>query len=212
MFSTAVAVVSVLALVLPGFVIADLQRQERASVADESDWALVLRALSYSLLLHLAFSPWTKSLVLKLQDGDWPSHIGALIAYGLVVLVVAPVAIGLFLNGLLLRAERSGKLRWWHYALGGRDARQAWDFMFQRLDRGLWLVVKLKAAHAVAGKLGRGSWVSQSPATDGHDLWLEEIWTVDEFGRPGAMIEPRQGMWVARSDLEAVFVIDPPTA
>jgi hypothetical protein len=99
MFSTAVAVVSVLALVLPGFVIADLQRQERASVADESDWALVLRALSYSLLLHLAFSPWTKSLVLKLQDGDWPSHIGALIAYGLVVLAVAPVAIGLFLNG-----------------------------------------------------------------------------------------------------------------
>jgi hypothetical protein len=51
--------------------------------------------------------------------------------YGAVVLVLAPVAIGLALNELLLRAERSGEnLRWWHYALGGRDARHSWDFIF----------------------------------------------------------------------------------
>jgi hypothetical protein len=212
MFSTVVAVASVLMLVLPGFVITDLQRQDRASIADESDWELVLRALSFSLLLHLAASPWTRTLVLDLQGGDWDQHVGELVVYGVVVLVVAPVLIGLALNRLLRTAERSGKLRWWHYALGGRDARQAWDFVFQRLDRGGWLVVKLKTARAIAGKLGRGSWASQSPAPGGHDLWLEEIWTVDDYGRPSTMIEPRQGMWIARDDIETLFVIDPPGA
>jgi hypothetical protein len=210
-FSTLVAVISILALVLPGFVIADLQRRKRASVAADSDWELVLRALSYSLILHLIVSPWTRSLVLKVQDGDWQDHLGALFLYGAVVLVVAPVTIGLGLNELLLRAERSGKnLRWWHYALGGRDARQSWDFVFQRIEHGRWIVVKLKSARAIAGKLGRGSWVSQSPAPGGHDLWLQEIWSVDDFGQPAAMIRPRQGMWVAREQIEALFVIEPP--
>jgi Family of unknown function (DUF6338) len=169
-FTTLVAVVSVLVLVLPGFVIVDLQRRKRASVA-ASD-----------------------------------------LAYGVVVLAVAPVVLGLALNELLLHGERSGRLRWWHYALGGRDARQAWDYLFQRLDTGRWVVIKLKTARAIAGKLGNGSWVSQTPAPDGHDLWLQEIWTVDDAGRPAVMVEPQQGMWIARDDIEALFVIDPPAA
>lgn len=211
MFTTLVAVISILVLVLPGFVIADLQRRRRASVAADSDWELVLRALSYSLILHLTVSPWTRCLVLKIEDGDWQDHLGALVVYGAVVLVLAPVGIGLGLNEILLRAERSGKnLRWWHYALGGRDARQSWDYIFQRIERGRWIVVKLKSGRAIAGKLGKGSWASQSPAPGGHDLWLQEIWSVDDFGRPGSMIEPRQGMWVAREDIETLFVIDPP--
>jgi hypothetical protein len=210
-FSTLVAVISILALVLPGFVIADLQRRKRATVAADSDWELVLRALSYSLILHLIVSPWTRSLVLKLHDGNWQAHLDALVLYGTVVLVAAPVAIGLGLNELLLRAERSGRnLRWWHYALGARDARESWDFIFQRIEQGRWIVVKLKSARAIAGKLGRGSWVSQSPAPGGHDLWLQEIWSVNDFGQPAAMIQPRQGMWVAREQIDALFVIEPP--
>jgi Family of unknown function (DUF6338) len=212
MFTTVVAVISVLVLVLPGFVVADLQRRKRASVAAASDWELVLRALFYSLILHLAVSPWTRCVVLKIEEGDWYDHLNALIVYGVVVLVLAPAAAGLALNAVLLQAEQSGPLRWWHYALGGRDARQAWDFIFQRLDTGRWLVVKMKSGPTIAGKLGTDSWVSQSPAQSGHDLWLEEIWTVDDYGRPGNMVEPRQGMWVARDDIDALFVIDPPGA
>jgi hypothetical protein len=210
MFGTVVAVISVLVLVLPGFVIADLQRRKRASVAADSDWELVLRALFYSLILHLAVSPWTRSVVMKIEDGDWENHVNSLIAYGLVVLVVLPAAVGLALNELLVRAEQAGQLRWWHYALGGRDARHAWDYIFQRVETGAWIVLKLKSGGAIAGKLGKHSWASQSPAPDGHDLWLEEIWTVDDVGRPAEAVEPRQGMWVGRDDIDALFVIDPP--
>lgn len=149
--------------------------------------------------------------MLKVEDGQWDEHINALVPYAAVVLVIVPVSIGLALNELLLRAERSGgRLRWWHYALGGRDARQGWDFMFQRLEHGRWIVVKLESGRAIAGKLGERSWASQSPAHGGHDLWLQEIWSVDDYGQPRTMIEPRQGMWISRARIETLFVIDPP--
>ena len=209
MFSTAVAVVSILVLVLPGFVIADLQRRKRASVTAGSDWDLVLRALSYSLILHLAVAPWTRSVVLRLQEGAWADHLTALMAYGAVVLVIAPALIGLALSELLLRAERSGELKWWHYALGGRD--ELGTSFLQRLEEeGRWIVVKLKDGPAIGGKLGRGSWASQSPASGGHDIWIQEIWTLDSAGRPALQIEPRQGMWAARDEIESLFVIEPP--
>lgn len=211
MFSTLVAVISVLVLVLPGFVITDLQRRQRASSAASSDWDLILRALSYSLILHLAVSPWTRDLVVKVEGGNWEDHLGALLLYGAVVLALAPVLLGLLLNALLLRAERSGgQLKWWHYALGGRDARHSWDFIFQRITEGRWIVVQLKSGKTVAGQLGKGSWVSQSPAPGGHDLWLQEIWTVNDFGVPAVRVEPRQGMWMAREDVETLFVLEPP--
>ena len=79
MFTTLVAVISVLAFVLPGFVIADLQRRKRATVAAGSDWEVVLRALSYSLILHLIVSPWTRCLVLKIDEGDWHNHLESLV-------------------------------------------------------------------------------------------------------------------------------------
>lgn len=214
MFGTLVAVVSVLMLVLPGFIIVDLQRSGRASAATDSDWELILRALAYSLILHIAVSWWTLDLALKVQDGDWENHVCAIAVYSAVVIGVIPVMVGMGLNQVFVRAERKGQLRWWHYALGGRDARSSWDYMLQRLKRGTWLVVKLKGddGPVVAGMYGIDSWASQAPARDGSDLWLQEIWSVNEDGKPVAMIEPRQGMWVSRADVLSLFVIEPPVA
>lgn len=172
----------------------------------------MLRALSYSLILQLVVSPWTRSLVLKLEEGAWENHLSAIVTYGAVVLVIVPITLGLALNGLLLGVERSGRnLRWWHYALGARDARESWDYVFQRIREGHWIILKVKDGPAIAGELGQGSWASQSPAQGGHDLWLQEIWTVDDFGVPEARIEPAQGMWIARSEIQALFVLNPPS-
>lgn len=202
-------------LVLPGFIIVDLQRSGRASAATDSDWELILRALAYSLILHIAVSWWTRDLALKVQDGDWANHVCAIGFYSAVVIGVIPVTVGMGLSLLLRRAERKGPLRWWHYALGGRDARSAWDYIYQRLTRGTWLVVKLKGdddGAVIAGMYGTDSWASQFPAKDGNDLWIQEIWSVGDDGKPAAMIEPRQGMWISRADILSLFVIDPPVA
>lgn len=213
MFGTVVAVVSLLMLVLPGFIIVDLQRGRRASTAADSDWELILRALAYSLILHIAIIWWTSDLALKLQDGDWENHISAIAVYGAVAIVLIPVIVGMALNQLLLWSERQGPLKWWHYMLGGRDARSGWDYAFQRRKEGTWLLIHLKEDdRPIAGRYGRDSWAPQSPARRDNDLWLQEVWSVGDDGRPDSMIEPRQGMWISQSDIRMVFVIDLPLA
>ena len=58
---TITGLVIAVAMVLPGFVIAELSVVGRAK-AQSSDLELVLRALFYALLLHLVASPWTASV------------------------------------------------------------------------------------------------------------------------------------------------------
>lgn len=51
-FSSVIAVVAAVALVLPGFIVADRAETNRASRGKRTDWELVLRALSYALVLQ----------------------------------------------------------------------------------------------------------------------------------------------------------------
>lgn len=59
--TTLIAVLSLLVLVLPGFIVAELASSRRASRGGRTDWELILRALWYALVLHLvaAASGWT---------------------------------------------------------------------------------------------------------------------------------------------------------
>jgi hypothetical protein len=71
-FSTLVAVIFAVGLVLPGFITADLAEAGRASRVRRSDWELVLRALVYALVLHTAvfLAGWTPQLLEDLGIGS----------------------------------------------------------------------------------------------------------------------------------------------
>jgi len=84
------------------------------------------------LLLHLAFGWWTAALVERVgRVAEWAGHVGALTLYAGVVLVGAPVALGVALNFALARIERlEGPPPLWAAALGAGQARDAYDFAF----------------------------------------------------------------------------------
>ena len=153
----------------------------------------------YALLIHLAWSWWTWRLVQDLSGAHWQRHLGELVTWTLVVLVASPVALGLPLNRLLRKAESGGSLSWWHYALGGCDARDAWELVFQRATTyGAWVLFHLKGDSRldppglVLGKYGKHSMAGQSPAE--HDLFLQEMWAIDQLGYPVTELHPRRGM------------------
>jgi Family of unknown function (DUF6338) len=209
--ATLVALTITVAAVLPGFVTVELTQRQRAVRAGEDAQSLVLRALFYALLIHLAWSWWTWSLAQSLEGTNWRRDLGALVSWALIVLVVSPIAVGLPLNRLLRRAESRGTLSWWQYSLGGRDARDAWDLAFQRAAvEGSWVLVHLKgdtseAPRLVLGEYGRGSAAGQSPAE--HDLFLHEIWSADEFGRPVAKLHPSRSMWVCKDRIAELYFL-----
>lgn len=152
---------------------------------------LVLRGLVYAVLIQglAALSGWLPWLAHRVTERTFTSHFSALAIYALTVCVAAPTVVGLLLGTWLRDAEAAGALKWWHYALGGRDSRRAWDYAFSRQADGSWVRVVLTApagdgSTVILGKYGTRSWASQSPADP--DLFLQEAWPADVHGQVSA--------------------------
>jgi len=225
-FDTVAGIIVGISLVLPGFIIADLAEARRAQQPARSDWELVLRALIYALVLQslVLLTGWTTSLVdtaglLKhAKPGArplWESHVDAIALYVVVVILIAPTIVGLVLGWVLRTAERRGSLTWIHYALGGRDARDAWDYIFLRYGAGFVLIHRKPGADEdsqfLVGKFGRASWAPQTPAPS-RDIYFEEVWPANAHGQISDEFAVRRGVWFDSAQIDALFFMEPPGA
>lgn len=223
MFDTLVGIIVGLLLVLPGFIIADLAEARRAQRLARSDWELVLRALIYAVLLQsvVLLTGWTSDLINRIGlthhhpgiTTSWEHHKGAIALYVIVVILVAPTLIGMLLGWIMRRAEARGSLKWFHYALGGRDARDAWDYIFLRYGSG-FVVIHLKPGVEertpfLVGKFGPTSWAAQTPANS-RDVYFEEVWPCAADGTITEEFRSRRGVWLDASQIDSLFFIEPP--
>lgn len=219
MLTSAIAVLAGVALLVPGFLVAELATTGRAR-SRGSDLDLLLRALAYALIIHLVFLWWTVDLVREVGPVEgWVDEAGALGRYAAVVLVAVPVLAGTLLNVYLRAAERSrGPLPLWAAVFGGRDARDAFDYALCQLLDGGWVIVELKGrgpggdARYVGGTFGRESHAGLSPHL--HNLYLQEEWQVDppRSGAPPNLvgpIRPRRRLVIAAEEIATVHVITP---
>ena len=226
MFDTVAGIIVGVSLVLPGFIIADLAEARRAQRSSRSDWELVLRALIYALVLQsivllTGWTTWlidTAGLLKHAKPGTtpaWEHHVDAIALYVVVVIVIAPTIIGLALGWKLRRAESRGSLTWVHYALGGRDARDAWDYIFQRYGAGFILVHLKPGADErnpfLVGKFGPASWAAQTPTTL-RDVYFEEVWPAKADGQIREEFAVRRGVWLDSAQIDAMFFMEPPGA
>jgi hypothetical protein len=216
MLTTAVSILAAITLLLPGFVIAELSLA-RGARSSRSDLELALRALSYALIVHLAFSAWTAHLVEQVDSPDaWHRHVGALVLYGAIVLIAVPAVLGVLANVAIARVERrDGPPPLWAAALGAGEARDGYDFMWQRVrDQGTWVIVELighttDKPRLLGGLYGKGSAVGQTPAA--HDLYLQQLCFVHE--RPDGLRElvaatdPPRGVWIAAAQIARIEIV-----
>lgn len=214
MFDAVAQIAFTIALILPGFLVVQLSERRRPATPPGGDLELVLRGLVYALIIQsiAALTGWLPALVEDLDGAGWKTHLDAAAVYALAVCVVLPTAIGLVLGTLLSDAEAEGSLKSWHYALGGRDVRRAWDYTFSRHD-GAWIGVYLQepaqgAVPVMIGKYGTNSWASQSPADP--DLFLEEVWPADEGGQVAKDVFEKGAvgaMWIGGEQIARIEVL-----
>jgi len=106
MLNTSAAVLAAIALLMPGFIVAELS-VARSARGSRSDLELALRALAYTLVIHVAFGFWTADLIHRVgAPTRWADHVGAISLYALLVLIVVPAVLGTVLNSYLARVER----------------------------------------------------------------------------------------------------------
>ncbi len=179
---------------------------------------IVLRALAYAVLIQAAaaIAGWTPQLVEDLESGgEWRRHLDAVALFLVVSVIVVPTIAGLGLSRFLRAAEQRGQLTSFHYALGGRDARLAWDYIFQRYGAGFVLVtlkqgVETRTTYFVAA-FGRGSWATMTPA-EVRDVYFEQIWPADATGQVTGEFTIPRGMWLSVDQIDNLQFVDPPPA
>jgi Family of unknown function (DUF6338) len=213
--STFTELLIAVAFVLPGFIMADLAETKRARPR-RTEPELILRALTYTLLIQgaVALTGWTGQLIADTDSGErWDEHVTAIVLFVFVVVIVVPTLLGLGLNALLRRAERRGNLSPLDYALGGRDARQGWDYVFERFGGGFVFLTLKEGVEGrppfLVAKFGDYSWAPQQ-LSDVHDVYFEEIWIADASGQITGEFEERRGLWLCLDQIDMIQFIDPP--
>jgi hypothetical protein len=218
MLTTALSIFAAIALLMPGFVIAELSLA-RGARSSRSDLELALRALAYALVVHLAFAFWTVHLVHVVGPAKhWSYHWTAIALYAAVVLLLIPVILGLLLNRYLAQSELGeGPPSRMAAAFGAGEARDAFDYAFQRRrNTGAWVIVELVGhtpgqPRLVGGIFGRSSAIGQTPSP--HDIFLEALCTVieddDGVRRLAAQLDPPRGVYLPASQIARVDLLDP---
>jgi Family of unknown function (DUF6338) len=217
MLSTPVAILAAVALLMPGFIIVELALA-RSARGPRSDLELTLRALGYTLVVHLLALVWTAWLVRHIgSESNWPHHVGAIALYIVVVLLVVPILLGGVLNTFLAHVERqAGRPSRWAAALGAGASRDAFDYAFQRLaTNGAWVICELvghteQTPRIVGGIYGAKSAIGQTPSP--HDIYLEALCTVARDPHSGVWtldqrIQPDRGMYIAASQIARIDIL-----
>jgi Family of unknown function (DUF6338) len=216
MLTTAIAILAAIALLMPGFIIAELS-VARSARSSRSDLELALRALTYTLAVHLVFGFWTAHVVDEVGPVEnWPDHLFSLTAYVGVVLFLVPIALGVFLNRYLASAEaRDGPPSILAAGLGAGEARDGFDYAYQRWRKqGVYVIVELtghsqEAPRLVGGVYGERSAVGQTPSP--HDVYLQALCTVDEDENGvrslASKIEPERGVYLAAGQIARIDLV-----
>jgi hypothetical protein len=218
MLTTATAIFSAIGLLMPGFIIAELS-VARSARGSRSELELALRALSYTLVVHIVFAFWTVHLLAHVgSPHEWAKHWGAITLYGAVVLIVVPALVGTVLNRYLADVEgNDGPPSLFAAAFGAGEARDAFDFAYQRWRKhGGYVIIELighteQNPRLVGGIYGERSAVGQTPSP--HDVYLESLCTVrvDENGLRSleSAVSPAQGVYLAAAQIARIDLLPP---
>src|ERR1700761_6323747 len=189
---------------MPGFIVAELSLA-RSVRPPRNDLELMLRMLSYTLMLHLVFGLWTAHLVGSIgPPSHWHDHVMAVTSYVAVVLLGVPILAGMALNRYLAAVEagegQPNLLAAW---LGAGEPTDAFEHAYRRWRRnGVYVIVEW-VGHSrsnprlVGGMYGHTSAIGRVPSS--HDIFLESLYTVSEDDRGiraiASRVQPEVGVY-----------------
>jgi len=188
LFENAQTLAMFLFFFLPGFV--SLKVYDALTPSERRDFSKsVYEVIAYStlnnaLLYPLALWLWSRNPT-ALSFVTW--------AGGALVLVAFPVLWPFLWLGLLKTKLFS------RYFV--HPTQKPWDFVFGQ-RKPYWMIVHSKNLGRVAGLYGRRSFASSNPAPP--QIYLEELWELDETGQFLRPIEESEGILILEDEILAV--------
>ncbi len=183
------AVLLFAAFFLPGFV--SVRVYDLLVPGERRDFSSALLEVGAYSALNYALLFWPIAWALSAEPVA--SRLWTLYLLVMVVLIVAP-AIWPY---IYIKLAASGTLR----GMVRHPTLKAWDFVFAKRQPH-WVIVHLKDGRMIGGKFGSGSFASSSPAEE--QLYVEQLWKLDECGKFQAAVEDSEGIVVLRDEIAAV--------
>ncbi|MFO0795308.1 MAG: DUF6338 family protein [Candidatus Brocadiaceae bacterium] len=79
--------------------------------------------------------------------------------------------------------------------------KKPWDYVFSK-RKVFWVIVHLKDKRKIGGKYGKNSFASSYPAEE--QIYLEEVWKLDESGRFVEPIERSKGIIILNDEILSI--------
>jgi len=174
-----------LLFVVPGFVA--MKAHDLLIPAPTRNWGdSLIEVVSYSML-NLGLLFWLVAILQR--EGFQERHPATYQAGMFVVVVVAPVV-----WAVLARFLRTSRLLR-RFVL--HPSPTAWDFFFEQRRR-VWVLFHLSSGKMLGGLLAEHSCASSFPNDE--DIYVEEVWKLDEEGRFLHRIEQTAGALIKRAE------------
>jgi len=175
---------------VPGFVALKvydlLVASERRDFSKSAFDAVAFSALNFAVLWPL--------VRLVLSNGFQAAHPTLAIAFVFLILLIMPAIWPVIWVKVLMRMRTVSM-----HLVHPHD--KAWDFVFSKRES-FWIVLHMKDMRRIGGRFGEKSFASSNPAEA--QIYLEEVWRLDEEGRFEEAVNLTNGILVLEKDLLAV--------
>jgi hypothetical protein len=190
------AVVVIILFIIPGF-ITDRIIGLTIPKAKRESTEIILTAITFSCINYAIFS-W---LILLMIFKGFPSRYQTWFIFSwLGILLLGPIFEGLTFNWLV-NAELYRKLFNLLRLKNIRLIPKSWDYKFGK-EEPCWILMTLKDGTKIGGFFGSDSFASSFPAEE--DLYIEELWEIDEEGKFQQPVQGSGGCLVKRNEINFI--------
>jgi len=190
------AVVVIILFIIPGFITDSIIALTIPRAKREST-EIILTAITFSCVNYAIFSWLILLMILKgfpLKYEVW------FIFSWLGILLIGPVIEGFAFNWLV-NSKLYRRIFSFLKLKNIRLIPKSWDYHFGK-EEPYWILLTLKDGKKIGGFFGTHSFASSFPAEE--DLYIEELWVIDEEGKFVQPIENSGGCLIRRNDINFI--------
>jgi hypothetical protein len=194
------ALLIVILVVTPGYILARSTREVIAFDKNSSDIFLLLPAIAGGTTIQLLLYPWSNRIYDFYRDGALRQHSEEFILWGLSTLFVVPLILGVVI-GQLSNVDRVDSFLD-KIGLGYIDRMpSAWDYVL-RLEQSAYVKVYLKDGGIIGGEFSTKSFASTNPHRP--DLFLEKVWHLDKNHDFAEALVDNWGVWITHDSISHI--------
>lgn len=192
-FTTVEKIMLACVFILPGFVIKEIANNFMGE-ADKTKEQYSLEWLGYSIL-NLAVWSWLFALIFKVGESTTEFWVKTVLA-SLGTAIILGVIVGILRQQTIFR-----KL----FKLFGLKIKHpspsAWDYKFQKMKKGEWVIVTLTGGEEIAGLFSIKSIASSEPGE--RDIYIEKVYKIGDDSK-WIEVNRSAGMLIAKEQIKNI--------